>query len=226
MSRSLVELDFFGMEKESSSSKSQFQKFLQQRRGMQSAITKLNPELLRTVINSGVASTSSNSSGLLEQKSSSTTDLLMNSDEVITNWSEKNLLSFVPPAMPKQMQCTSSAEAGTAPLTIFYNGRVSVFDVPRDKAEFLMKLAESNGIISSSSSSKITTPTTNVEQQCILDTLNEDLPIARRRSLQRFLEKRKERLSFASPYAYIPSSRKCEENNNGGGSDGGSTSKA
>ncbi|MCL7039491.1 hypothetical protein MKW94_006254 [Papaver nudicaule] len=153
---------------------------------MQSAITKLNPELLRTVINSGVASTSSNSSGLLEQKSSST-DLLMSSDEV-TNSSEKNLFSF----------CTS-AEAGTldtTPLTIFHNGRVSVFDVPRDKAEFLMKLVENNGIISSSSS-KITTPTTNVEQQYILDTLNEDLPIARRRSLQRFLEKRKESCRFA-----------------------------
>ncbi|MCL7033129.1 hypothetical protein MKW94_022101 [Papaver nudicaule] len=56
-----MELDFFGMEKgsgggnfSSSSSQSQFQKLLQQNNttnGVQTAISKINPQLLKTVIN-------------------------------------------------------------------------------------------------------------------------------------------------------------------------------
>ncbi|KAL6994932.1 hypothetical protein U1Q18_005068 [Sarracenia purpurea var. burkii] len=55
MSRSAVELDFFRMEKESSA-KSQAKELFDRRRtfrGIQSVISKMNPELLKFVIGSG-----------------------------------------------------------------------------------------------------------------------------------------------------------------------------
>ncbi|GMP57482.1 hypothetical protein CsSME_00021556 [Camellia sinensis var. sinensis] len=76
MSRSAVELDFFRMEKESSS-----KKFIDRRRSfrdIQSVISKLNPQLLKTVIASGsvdhtynnVAKSSENCNLFLSSKSS------------------------------------------------------------------------------------------------------------------------------------------------------------
>ncbi|KAJ0973547.1 hypothetical protein J5N97_021506 [Dioscorea zingiberensis] len=76
---------------------------------------------------------------------------------------------------------SSESPPGTARLTIFYNGTVAVFDVPHDKAEMVIRMAaeeDEGGILKDG-----------------------DLPHARRRSLQRFLEKRKERLTATVPYA-------------------------
>lgn len=111
MSRTTVELDFFGMEKDSSSSsKSQFQKFLDRQRsfrgrfpllfsfvfdllgfwryvfcvcakrcfpliffffsGMQSAISKINPEVLKSVIASGSANQGSEACNAIPSKNS------------------------------------------------------------------------------------------------------------------------------------------------------------
>ncbi|KAE8686491.1 hypothetical protein F3Y22_tig00111059pilonHSYRG00060 [Hibiscus syriacus] len=154
MSKASVELDFFGMEKENSC-KSQFQKFLDRRRsfrGLQGAISKMNPQLIKSVIASGLTNPAASENG------------------------------------PE-----------TAPLTIFYNGTVSVFNVPRDKVESILKHAV-EGVPKNfeATDSKVATPSSDEQQ--LLETLDGDLPIARRKSLQRFLEKRRERLTCASPY--------------------------
>ncbi|XP_039035539.1 protein TIFY 9-like [Hibiscus syriacus] len=189
MSKPSVELDFFGMEKESSC-KSQFQKFLDRRRsfrGLQSAISKMNPEVIKSVIASGLTNPLSQDQ-IDSNKSSSVPS------------SPKEPQSLFP-ALPLAPDARAASENGpeTAPLTIFYNGTVSVFNVPRDKVERILKHAV-EGVSKNFKSidSKVRTPTS--DQQQLLETLEGDLPIARRKSLQRFLEKRKERLTCAFSY--------------------------
>ncbi|TVU48186.1 hypothetical protein EJB05_07813 [Eragrostis curvula] len=74
-------------------------------------------------------------------------------------------------------------EPERAPLTIFYGGRMVVFDdFPAEKAEELMKAAGSCNASPAAG------------QPCL-----PDIPIARKASLQRFLEKRKNRLVTGDP---------------------------
>lgn len=202
MSRSAVELDFFRMEKESSS-----KKFIDRRRSfrdIQSVISKLNPQLLKTVIASGSVDHTYNNVA----KSSENCNLFLSSKasfSVPSTPQHEDTLVFSP-ALPLYSPAFGSNASGseptpeTTPMTIFYNGSVTVFDVPRHKAENIFKLAKKqvSKTVESAADPKLALSSTDKTQ--ILDNINGDLPIARRKSLQRFMEKRKERLTFVSPY--------------------------
>ncbi|KAH7516791.1 hypothetical protein FEM48_Zijuj10G0172200 [Ziziphus jujuba var. spinosa] len=197
MSKATVELDFFGMERDqNSSSKSQFQKFLHSQRsfrGIQSAISKIDPEILKSVIASGSVMNNQMCSGdnavnrsvITSQKSYSVPS---------SPKTDQILFPPLPVYVPSNRPISENLQE-SAPLTIFYNGTVSVFDVPRDKAEGILKIAFERGCKAvESATANAKSPLPSCEQQQLLDPdLNGDLPIARRKSLQRFLEKRKER---------------------------------
>lgn len=79
------------------------------------------------------------------------------------------------------------ATAPAAPLTIFYGGRMVVFeDFPADKAAEVMRMA----------SSGMAAAPAQREGAALAD-----MPIMRKASLQRFFAKRKDRLAATTPYA-------------------------
>uniref|UniRef100_A0ACD5UJQ9 Uncharacterized protein n=1 Tax=Avena sativa TaxID=4498 RepID=A0ACD5UJQ9_AVESA len=108
-------------------------------------------------------------------------------------------------------------------LTIFYGGKVLVFnDFPADKAKGLMQLAsKGNPVVQNVSAPATVTDSTKVQTAvpALESTLpgpqadaqkparanTSDMPIARKASLHRFLEKRKDRLHAKAPYQASPS---------------------
>ncbi|GLJ45020.1 hypothetical protein SUGI_0947650 [Cryptomeria japonica] len=95
----------------------------------------------------------------------------------------------------------SGSQSNTTQLTIFYNGTVRVYDVSEDKAKSIFMLAGGENSSNKSSSEEESQKFgASVMNQGLLKKLHTDLPIARKQSLQRFLEKRKDRRIMAAPY--------------------------
>ncbi|XP_030449679.2 protein TIFY 9 [Syzygium oleosum] len=111
------------------------------------------------------------------------------------------------PAHSPLLRPTSDKNGRIAPMTIFYNGKMTVVDVPRIMAENILKLAMEECSKNPESEKPETAMPAPSHQHQWFESLNKYLPLARRKSLQRFLEKRKERLTSASPYhdpAHLP----------------------
>ncbi|KAK4798328.1 hypothetical protein SAY86_030654 [Trapa natans] len=136
-----------------------------------------------------------------------------------------------------KMSDATAEEPKAAQMTIFYAGQVIVFnDFPADKAKEVLLLA------SKGSNSQVFAPQptlapkiqinsvevepntrglppssviSNPVQDCLprpVEQIVSDLPIARRNSLHRFLEKRKDRITAKSPYPVAGAAKPAENN--------------
>ncbi|XP_022956059.1 protein TIFY 9-like isoform X1 [Cucurbita moschata] len=203
---SFVELDFFAMDSRSLNSDSNPTLFRRHRsfKDIQGAISKINPEILKSLIASGSTEHSSDFATPIPQKFPPLS--LHRTPNVDQN------LSTPPPVYSATTSRMSPVIASEKyPLTIFYNETVSVFHVSRDEAKNIMRFAEKasgtgTGIRKGEAEKgrPMAEITSNQNQQpvAIDPEDDEDLPLARKRSLQRFLERRKE--SGVMIYRLIP----------------------
>ncbi|KAI3694133.1 hypothetical protein L1987_77094 [Smallanthus sonchifolius] len=172
---SAVEIDFFRLRDESSPKK------LSDRRDIQGVVSKINPDLLKITIDSASANTS-----------------------FMENEYFSSPLQLQTPPVTDQECGGVNMTAIVAPMSICFNGTVSVFDVTPNQAESIMKFAESLNSVSKN----VVEPTlvlkveSNQNQTIGRVLRNNDMPMSRKRSLRRFLEKRKERHVSLTPYAY------------------------
>ncbi|KAF3623880.1 putative polygalacturonase-like [Capsicum annuum] len=134
---------------------------------------------------------------------------------------EKSAATNTQKSMNLFLQGATKAESSIdkSQMTIFYAGQVIVFnDFPADKAKEIMLMASNNANNTQNPINKqaestvdLVTPAVNIvppslantsiqEHQMTSQPIVSDLPIARRASLTRFLEKRKDRLTAKVPY--------------------------
>ncbi|CAK9159229.1 unnamed protein product [Ilex paraguariensis] len=132
--------------------------------------------------------------------------------------------------LPKKADFSvDKSEAETAAqMTIFYGGQVIVFnDFPADKAQKIMLLASkssqdpdtfaSNLVPKPAESINLIPSTPNVVPNLVQERVHgpaepivSDLPVARKVSLSRFLEKRKDRINARAPYPTAATSKSGE----------------
>ncbi|CAO2829807.1 unnamed protein product [Amaranthus hypochondriacus] len=198
MANSHVELDFFGLQSQPQPQPQPQPHPRLDRRQSFRGISKINPEIVKSVI----ASASKHVAPEIAAKSLS----LPGSPSPASS----QLPVFL--SHPFSGPDSSEKEGEPGPMTIFYNGTVSVFDLPKDKAEYIMKIAmEKNISINSDGNIVDHSPINSENSDDVFGPFNDgDMPIKRKKSLQRFFEKRKERLIAVAPYntEYTPSLNK------------------
>ncbi|XP_057421944.1 protein TIFY 10A-like [Lotus japonicus] len=114
----------------------------------------------------------------------------------------KSMNLFYPPQQSEVPTLVKSSAMGNEPkaaqLTMFYEGQVIVFDdFPAEKVKEIMAYASKG--VSQSQNNNNSAYACNQNQPSIRPIVH-DLPIARKVSLHRFLEKRKDRISSKAPY--------------------------
>ncbi|XP_008792846.2 protein TIFY 10a [Phoenix dactylifera] len=135
--------------------------------------------------------------------------------------------SLVAPAKGESSMSSHTKEPAKNQLTIFYGGKVLVFDkFPAEKVKDLMQMAMKESLAAQTQNLGLTTPSSTAarvdfshqnssniasipgSQPVVLqnsmpkpaEANASDMPIARRNSLHRFLEKRKDRINTKAPY--------------------------
>ncbi|CAM0904857.1 unnamed protein product [Alopecurus aequalis] len=103
---------------------------------------------------------------------------------------DPQLLRRVVVARPPATTEDQAPSAVPTPMTVFYNGSVAIFDVSHYKAEAIMRMARD----------VTTTKQVDLGNTTLVGNSGKDIPLARTKSLQQFLTKRKERLTRLSPY--------------------------
>ncbi|XP_021723020.1 protein TIFY 9-like isoform X2 [Chenopodium quinoa] len=155
MAKSHVELDFFGLQPLPHPPQPQSQpqpRHRLDRRASFRGIAKINPEIVKNVIASKYGAPAAAD---------------YNPKSASLPGTPRLGFSQLPVFQPQPGAGSMEKAGETAPITIFYNGTVSVFDLPHDKAEHVMKLAmEKYGKVldeSSLMSPKISTNTENIQ---------------------------------------------------------------
>ncbi|KAJ0243415.1 Protein TIFY 9 [Hirschfeldia incana] len=130
MSKVNTELDFFGLEKKQTNNapKPKFMKFLDRRRSfreIQGAISKMDPEIIKSLLASGA----------------NPSETSTRPPSVPSTPKEDHPHIPISPVHAPVTRPGMEPFSGTVPMTIFYNGTVSVFQVSPSKAEDIMKVA-------------------------------------------------------------------------------------